>query len=853
MNKSPGFLIILVTVLLTGFPVTVCSQEIKSATELEGSRPSSTESSRLKIQPPNILEEIVVLGTRTEGGSKSRSTASSRRDLQRSDETDMLGFFDDIDGISTLGGDDEGNAFSIDGMGSDLGMVTVNGQGLGQGRGNDGLGASDLPPDMILRVDMYKTPTASMEEGGSSGVVDLKLRNALGLPRPSTSLKARLGHVPENNDFNPSANLFLGRPSESRNFGYMLNVAMHEHTRQYGSQIISSWNLHEDEDTSSYIPNQVRSDAVKIDERRILASLGVGFRPHPSLEVSANLLLSQLDKDTASDSLQHRLERQKFINILDADERIATELESDDPRRNNLRLSGSKREDEVKSRVLGGDFAWRHKRWTVQGAAGYGVDKNKNDIPSQSAVFDVNSAFGYLQGKDDSLAMNYADGFPLVPDFSFSNINLSDRDTRDTNLFGNIDVSRRIGGDFFRRFFFGAKTRELSRERDSSRGNPGLEDRPGLDEYFSGRYQRTPWDMTWWPSIDMNEVDSTIAGSEVVWKENPLNEYDIEQNTDAVYIQADFRATLKNERFLIGNVGVRLVDTRTRIAGYQDQGDGLRPFTQVNRYTDVLPSFGTRIRVAERAALTLGVARVMTHPSFNDLAPGIRINNADKTAKAGNPDLEPFRAELYLAELTWAPVRGSRLNATLAYRDVESFFVVGEQSVEINDSTYIIMRPINGYDGSILTAGINLDQNLRRITQHLRNFSLSLSYTHNHTNTKMKDPFTGEDLPMPKTAEHVARAALLYQTNKYSGSLMYQWRGESLKSSFNEGGMSVWNQPLGSLNLNLGWQINTAFQLGIDARNLLNEDQTQSTDISRQLLRITERNRTLALTLRARW
>ena len=54
-------------------------------------------------------------------GSGGRGRAAAGRDvLDKSDQTDMEGFFDEIDGLSTLGGDGEGNAFSIDGLSPDL-------------------------------------------------------------------------------------------------------------------------------------------------------------------------------------------------------------------------------------------------------------------------------------------------------------------------------------------------------------------------------------------------------------------------------------------------------------------------------------------------------------------------------------------------------------------------------------------------------------------------------------------------------------------------------------------------------------------------------------------------------------
>ena len=71
------------------------------------------------------------------------------------------------------------------------------------------------------------------------------------------------------------------------------------------------------------------------------------------------------------------------------------------------------------------------------------------------------------------------------------------------------------------------------------------------------------------------------------------------------------------------------------------------------------------MRIAERAILTLGLAKVMTRPPFNSLAPGIRLNFADRTAKSGNPNLEPFRANQFLAELVWALESGPRLSGEM--------------------------------------------------------------------------------------------------------------------------------------------------------------------------------------------
>ena len=55
----------------------------------------------------------------------------------------------------------------------------------------------------------------------------------------------------------------------------------------------------------------------------------------------------------------------------------------------------------------------------------------------------------------------------------------------------------------------------------------------------------------------------------------------------------------------------------------------------------------------------------------------------------------------------------------------------------------------------------------------MRNYSLALSWIHNHSRTEMDDPLTGKSLPMPNTAEHVARADLVYGGKTFSGKLSY--------------------------------------------------------------------------------
>mgnify|MGYP001828962857 FL=1 len=797
------------------------------------------------------IEEVVVTARRREGSGGGRRTAATREQLDRSDQTGMEGFFDEIDGLSTLGDDGQGNSFSIDGMSADLGKVTINGQGVGEGRGNGGFAAGDLPPDMIRRVEVLKMPSAAMEEGGSAGSVNLQLRNPVTITAHSVSGKARLGYVPDDGNFNPSASLFSGGPSEGRKFGYMFNATLSQDTREYASQDVSRWLYNDFDGQHAWYPGQLRNNEVKDRRTDGFAGLTLGFRPHEDLLLSANLFLSRKERDISNHGLQHRFEKQRDLVALGFDGRIVSELESSDKSRSNLRISASAREDRVDSIVLGASAIWRLEKWRLNGALGYSADKNESLVPTRSATFAANNAFGYRARSDGGLVSRVA-GFAPISDFELGRVNLQDRATEDGTAFGSVDAVRSLSDEFFRRLRIGWKSRESERERLSASGRVNSEGEWRLDDFFTGRYRQTPWDSTPWPSGDIGLVDAYIGDKEISWEENLLNEFDMDRRTDAAYAQLDFRADRDERRLLSGNLGVRVVDTETRIDGYRQDGESLAPFSQLTDYTDYLPSAYVRARIADRIFLTLGAARVMTHPAFNDLAPGVRIKYSDKTARSGNPDLEPFRANQYLSELTWGG-NGLRLALNLVYRDVKTYFALGEETLEIDDDLFLVTRPVNGENGSLLTAGFALDQNLARLDQRLQGYSAAFSWVYNHSRTEMKDPLTGATLPLPNTAEHVAKADLVYARKSFSGKLSYQWRGEALKASVSESGLSVWNQPFGSLNLNLGWKFKGGLRFNLDARNLLAEEQVQSSDDDGQIWRITERDRTIAVTIQAKW
>ncbi|HZF25147.1 MAG TPA: TonB-dependent receptor [Steroidobacteraceae bacterium] len=63
----------------------------------------------------------------------------------------------------------------------------------------------------------------------------------------------------------------------------------------------------------------------------------------------------------------------------------------------------------------------------------------------------------------------------------------------------------------------------------------------------------------------------------------------------------------------------------------------------------------------------------MTRPDFNDVAPRTSLNPGALTGTAGNPDLDPFRANQADLSMEWYPAPGRIFGAALFYKDIKSF------------------------------------------------------------------------------------------------------------------------------------------------------------------------------------
>jgi len=127
--------------------------------------------------------------------------------------------------------------------------------------------------------------------------------------------------------------------------------------------------------------------------------------------------------------------------------------------------------------------------------------------------------------------------------------------------------------------------------------------------------------------------------------------YDIREDTNAFYAQADFIWGMFR-----GNVGLRYVDTDIESIGYGPEDEnGNRQLQSTNGSYDFwLPRINLVAEPTENLLLRFAYYEDIRRPDFNQLATGFQFDNQENSVVAlGNPGLEPEKVDSIDLSLEW--------------------------------------------------------------------------------------------------------------------------------------------------------------------------------------------------------
>jgi len=342
---------------------------------------------------------------------------------------------------------------------------------------------------------------------------------------------------------------------------------------------------------------------------------------------------------------------------------------------------------------------------------------------------------------------------------------------------------------------------------------------------------------------DGNPTGEVHDASLIAAEFNPVQSYDVEEDTLALYLTANFGA----ENWF-ANVGVRWITTDTTaktaidsIVRVDDPTPEIptsspdvtyspaEPLTQEGSYNKWLPALNVGFWLREDLLLRGALARTMARPSLNQLAPTRTDNTLDRTFAVfydGNAELKPVEADQADLSIEWYFDTKSLVSAAVFWKDISNFITTElQENVDIGvianiggagdaPLLYDVTRPINGDTAKVLGFEFGV--------QHFfaNGFGFRANYTYTDTEARVGGVDVGRLEGVPESAYSVA---LMFENERWDAQIAVDWSGEYTEINDAVGGLSQIAEPITWVTASVAFAITPSFTVSLEGRNLTDE------------------------------
>jgi iron complex outermembrane recepter protein len=720
---------------------------------------------------PGDLGEIVVTGTR----KSVMDSIDVKRDLDVVSDTisaDDVGQFPDINlaeslqritgvQITRLSADgltaNEGQYVSVRGLPTEFNYVGLNGEGVASASNSlvsqtadRNFNFSMLAPDFISSLEVYKSPSADMTEGGVAATINVK--TVLPLDVGKELFKASIEGQKTTGESNATPNLsaLYSDVFDEGKFGATIGYALNK--RNYLNTTVTDAQL-DAQKINGTTYQVLDSLGVTESQNTYVTKTGYGalqYRPIENLTFSLIGLHSVTNNNETQPAFTVRPQyASSYSNITpDANGVLTTQIGNDTYYESqNFQTWNVSSLDTLTFKE---ESHFGH--WQIDSSLDYSDSKSTSQQVGidtlESGAFKIGPPYsgGYQIHPGDPIA-----SFVLDPAFNPANPNNYFFNYVGGNILARDDIIRTVKLDatyhfddaFIQALKAGIRyqnevnTNASAFEEDTSQGHASvapyvtgsLLGPPSLTGYNGSAFVPTNYVFIN-PQTYLNKF---FGGSYANWLNAPTtkvvpnqsNQYSLTENDTAAYVMASYK--FASEIPIHGNLGVRVVRTQQYVT---DSAVDLNDITIISpappppapsviippgstytvsrSYYDVLPSFNLTADLMHNLLLRFAVAKVMSRPTLDDLVPRYSATaGTTNSIVGGNPNLDPFMAWQYDLSLEYYFSPGSLASVAAFYKKVGSFIQTQHQPLVLQGVTFDEQLPVNtagGYVGGIETS-----------------------------------------------------------------------------------------------------------------------------------------------------
>lgn len=675
-----------------------------------------------------------------------------------------------------------------------------------------------LAPQLVNRVDVYKSPEARIDEGSIGGTVNVLTRKPLEL-KPFV-VAGSLGYLyndrSEKGDVQGAA--LVSWHNDAGTFGLLASFQRakdrlrRDGLESYGTITADFWAGKNDAGTSSIttgnctaacattltanpgakFPNAFGTSYFAQDRERLTYSATAQWKPVEELTITADWLRIDATYDNLNQSMYafpgNVWNSAGSLTGLTVDNGVVTKASF----RNALSvLDAQYRVAEMHSQTFHGQIGWNDVNWDLNVEGGV----SDADGGTKKQVF-----LEFLNWADYTVDISGAPDKPGTLSYG-SNVlgnpaafatdpgwsgNLVNKPTIDKERYGQVDLGLKFDGSL-KRWSFGYKYRH--HETGQSYAGIALtglsvpagnfDTSPVKDNYLSG-FDGINDQMAGRFIINGDSMVNYVQGrpnlptpSMFAAAEFTAGNWNIKEDIQALYSQINFE-----QGALRGNIGARYVHTKTESAGFvcrpgaacNAQADWVWQ-TTTRSYDNVLPSVNVAIALQKDLTFRFAASQVIARPNYADMSNYFWLSDQIGTGGGGNPDLKPYESTNYNASLEWYFAPRAILAAEVFYKDIGNYILQKTAREQYFNqfvgavTTYNISRPFNAGSAKVKGFAIAYQQSLPL------GFGVLANYT--YADGKGED---GADLPY--NSRHQASLSPFFESGPVALRATYTWRSK---------------------------------------------------------------------------
>jgi iron complex outermembrane recepter protein len=753
---------------------------------------------------------------------------------------------------------------NIRGLSGDFANTLLNGREQVTTGNNRSVEFDQYPSELINKVDVYKTPSASLLGQGLSGTIDLGTIRPLSLGERTIALNVRGERNGEGTPFKgDGTRLSFAYVDQfaDRTVGLAFGVAqLKQKTTKSRSETYdtdNTGNFAGVNGGADFKFNQGFKHFVDaVDETRTGGMVAVEFKPNKQLSSIVDVFYSKFEKDVIKRGLE--------IQVNDS-WKNGGDLAYQAPTLTGATITGGRlvsgtwgnvnplsrtiwepREDELKS--AGWNTKWKFadqfagildvstssaksREQIIEMEAGVYDTVRNRPLPGNVTVTDYNKITG----------LQYDHGNPAI-------VRLTDPESWGQNGYDKIITTDdkmkavRLAVEYDMEGFLSRVTAGVNlNQRDKTKG--------AAERFLrlpAGSSSGTPLpagtgSLTL-PTLGFNTVSfdpASVYPSAYRLDANVnadiLNKgWTVNEKVNTFFLKGDIDTTLFGNP-LRGNVGLQVINTDqkstaprvdTSAAKFSLRTDG-------KSYTDVLPAVNLVMELGSDQFLRAGLGKQMARPRMDQLRAFQKseVNSSLRwEGSGGNPQLDPFRATAL--DISYEKYFGTKgyVSAAAFYKDLKSYIY----EVKITDFNFAgfpnlsgrpsaggstigdFTAPFNGQGGSISGVELAASMPLNIVTDVLDGFGVQVSYS--NTSSAIKPFGAGDTRPLPGLSKSVTQLTAYYEKYGFSARVASRARSQFIAEIKGFGADKEFKYARGErlVDVQLGYELQSGFGKGLN-------------------------------------